>query len=112
MVINELENLLNSNESLTWDVDIIGTRLYYLIKNFILTLEKKQTSLYKKGLGEIEESDFNANAIDPFNIISDYKNVYTDDNPFDKGKLDNLINMLKGQIKNNQSRINIFTSGS
>ena len=112
LVINELENLLNSNESLTWDVDIIGTRLYYLIKNFILTLEKKQTSLYKKGLGEIEESDFNGNAIDPFNIISDYKNVYTDDNPFDKGKLDNLINMLKGQIKNNQSRINIFTSGS
>ena len=111
LVKDEWNKLTINYESLLGDVDIIGNRLYYLIKNFILIQDKKQTSLYEKGISEINDYDYKGTVIDPYNIIDEYKRIYKDVNKFNEAALKDLINYYNDKI-NEVPYINIFTSGN
>ena len=111
LVKDEWNKLTINYESLLGDVDIIGNRLYYLIKNFILIQDKKQTSLYEKGISEINDYDYKGTVIDPYNIIDEYNRIYKDVNKFNKAALNDLIKYYNDKI-NEIPYINIFTSGN
>lgn len=53
-IAKEWNNLLDlCKKEFNNQVDNIGNRYYYMIKNFALYINKTQTSLYDKGLEEI-----------------------------------------------------------
>jgi hypothetical protein len=109
LVFKEWDDLL-SDESLkvlNKKVDRIGTRYYYLIKNYYITLDKKQTSLYEKGNSEINEYDYKEIFLDPEQILEQYNKKYKD-KIIKENELEETFNYYKNEIRKSK-RIDIFT---
>ena len=109
LVFKEWDDLLSkeSLEVLNKKVDRIGTRYYYLIKNYYITLDKKQTSLYEKGNSEINEYDYKEIVLDPEQILEQYNKKYKD-KIIKENELEETFNYYKNEIRKSK-RIDIFT---
>ena len=109
LVFKEWDDLLSkeSLEVLNKKVDRIGTRYYYLIKNYYITLDKKQTSLYEKGNSEINEYDYKEIFLDPEQILEQYNKKYKD-KIIKENELEETFNYYKNEIRKSK-RIDIFT---
>ena len=77
-VEKEWTNLMNKIDEFNDNVDNIGNRFYYLIKNFVLSINKTQTSLYEKGLEEINRTEYEGTILNISQIIEMYNETYLD----------------------------------
>ena len=109
LVWKEWEQLLDDNSSsLNIKVDNIGTRYYYLIKNYYVTLGWKQMTLYDKALNEINSYDYNDTFLNYSKILEEYDEKYKNKR-IESDELDITINYYKNKI-NETKKINIFTT--
>ena len=95
-------------EKLNIEVDNIGTRYYYLIKNYIDLLNKEQASLFERGINEIDLFDQKDTGLDPKNIIHEYEEQYKNKG-INEGELDDKYKNYNEKIKS-AKKINIFTT--
>jgi hypothetical protein len=106
-IAKEWNNLLDlCKKEFNNQVDNIGNRYYYMIKNFALNVNTTQTSLSNKGLEEIELKEYEGNILDRLMIIDEYKEKY-DNNIISETELDETINYYEKKLDNSKS-INIF----
>ena len=106
-IAKEWNNLLDlCKKEFNNQVDNIGNRYYYMIKNFALNVNTTQTSLSNKGLEEIELKEYEGNILDRLMIIDEYKEKY-DNNIISETELDETINYYEKKLDNSKC-INIF----
>lgn len=108
LVNEELYKLFESCKEFNNDVDNIGNRYYYMKKNFVLSINKTQTSLYEKGTEEIDINEYNSTILNAEELIKKYKEKY-EGKPFKENELIENINEYKKELKKSY-RINIFTT--
>ena len=104
LVGEELDNLTEGCLQFNQPVDNIGNRYYYLIKNYILSIDKKQKSLYDEGIEEINRNELKGTTLNYENIIQKNENKNINQN-----ELNDIINDYIDKLKK-ANRINIFTS--
>ena len=108
LVVNELNALVEDTKEFDKSVDYIGNRYYYLINNFKLSIDKKQTSLFKKGSEEIEQKEYEGNIVNKEKIIKSYNDIY-ENKEIDEEKIVKDINKFANELKKS-NKIDIFTS--
>ena len=81
-----LDNMHEYND----DVDNIGNRYYYVKKNFVLTLYKRQVSLRQRANDEIQGHLYEGTAVDTVKMMDDY-NIYKSNKKFNKTELNETI---------------------
>ena len=106
LVKKEWEALLGKYSQLNREVDRIGTRYYYMIKNYIDLLNKEQASLYDRGLKEINLIDQKGTVLDTKEMQSEYGEKYGNGKLIEKNELESKIKYLKEKI--NWKKIDIF----
>ena len=106
LVEREWNALLDNNETLNTEVDNIGNRYYYMIKNYIDLLKKDQASLQERAFYEINLFDQNGTDLNRTKIIEEYKNNY-DNKLIDKIEYDEKIKYLRNHLNN--YRFDVYT---
>ena len=106
-IVNHL-NLFEGYEQLNIEVDNIGTRYYYMLKNYMDLLNKKQASLYDRALYEINYFDQKGTVLDNKEIIDEYNRLYNN-TLINKEGLKVFIDYASRELKNSPG-ININTT--
>ena len=99
LVEREWNALLDNNETLNTEVDNIGNRYYYMIKNYIDLLKKDQASLQDRGFYEINLFDQSGIELNKTKIIEEYKDAY-ENKVISKDEFDNKIEYLRNHLNN------------
>ena len=99
LVVKEWNDLLNNKKDLKTEVDNIGNRYYYMIKNYIDLLKKDQASLQDRGFYEINLFDQSGIELNKTKIIEEYKDAY-ENKVISKDEFDNKIEYLRNHLNN------------
>ena len=91
-------------------VDNIGNRYYYVIKNFLLTLIKKQTCLEQRAKDEIIGNQNEGIILDPGKIYTEYQEKY-EGKKIDDKELDYTIRFYLNTISQENSTFYVHTLG-
>ena len=107
-VSKEWKKRIDNCYSFNDPVDNIGNRYYYIKKNFVLSLIKKQTSLEQRAEDELMGFKSNGKVFDPEKIMKDYNDRYKD-KKFDENELDGTLSYYKNLLgKENKKVLDIF----
>ena len=109
LVNSTWHDLLDKSGTLSAPVDNIGNGYYYMIKNYIDLLKKKQASLDDRGFYEINLFDQKETNLDNKEIINEY-NIQYNNKLIDKDELDSKIQYYRDKL--NSYKVDIFTSDS
>ena len=110
LLIKEWPQSLNKLYIYNERVDNIGNRYYYVIKNFLLTLIKKQTCLEQRAKDEIIGNQNEGIILDPGRIYTEYQAKY-EDKKINKNELNDTINYYLNIIDRNSSIFYVHTLG-
>ena len=106
LIGEELRKLIDDCKQFDNKVDNIGNRFYYMKKNFVLSINKTQTSLFEKGNEEIEGNEYKGTILNNEEIIKKYNKKYKESKSDEDNPLDIFIRILE-KLKNSIG-INIF----
>ena len=112
LVVKEWNDLLNNREKideLEKEIDNIGNRYYYMIKNYVDLLKKKQASLGERGFNEINLFDQNGKYLNNSKIIEEYNDQYKNI-LIDRKELQAKIDYLKKKL--DSYKVDVFTFGA
>lgn len=108
IVQREWTNRLSGCYDYNREVDNIGNRYYYIKKNFISSLEKKQTSLKQRALDELIGFQSYNTIIDPAQVMKEYDDRYHDTTLSDEHELNNTINEFENLTIRNRFNVYFF----
>jgi hypothetical protein len=112
LVKKEWNELLTNRKEITdleEAVDNIGNRYYYMIKNYVDLLKKKQASLGERGFNEINLFDQNGKYLNNSKIIEEYNDQYKNI-LIDRKELQAKIDYLKKKL--DSYKVDVFTFGA
>ena len=89
-IIIEWKNILDKFNEFKQNVDNIGNRYYYIIKNFKLSLYKQQASLKQRAIDEFKVYLYKDTIIDPNELMTNYDKEYTN-TKINKEELNKII---------------------
>ena len=106
LVKKEWAALLDNYIQLKIEVDRIGTRYYYMIRNYIDLLKKEQASLLDRGLKEINLIDEKETVLDTKEMQTEYNEKYKNGKLVKKNEIIDKIKYLNKTIDGR--KIDIF----